>query len=303
MRVSDPPAGPDALSRLGLGTAQLGMDYGLTNRAGRTSQEEAARILETAVQAGMAIIDTAAAYGSSEQALGKALAAKHPFRIVTKTLPGVAGGQAAAAREGFRRSLQRLGQRRVDALLVHRPADLLAPGGDELYRYLLQQRQRGAARSIGISAYSLQEVEEVLERYPIDLVQLPLSLFDQRPISNGLLQSLKSRSIEVHVRSVFLQGLLLADPQELPSHFDSLRPQLRSLGRACRRGGLSPLQASLGFVLDRAEVDCAIVGVCSRDQLLEIIQALRSPVPRLPDPQEWALHDEAILNPSKWPRR
>jgi aryl-alcohol dehydrogenase-like predicted oxidoreductase len=127
---------------------------------------------------------------------------------------------------------------------------------------------------------------------------LPVNLFDQRLIRSGHLSELKKRGIEIHARSVFLQGLLLMPLEDIPENISSARPLVARLRRETARAGISPLQAALGFVKSREEIDCILVGVDDRRQLLENITAFTAGA-SLPF-EEYATTDERILNPSQW---
>jgi aryl-alcohol dehydrogenase-like predicted oxidoreductase len=150
--------------------------------------------------------------------------------------------------------------------------------------------------------YTAQDLDALLERHPLRLVQVPLNAFDQRLARSGHLANLEAEGIEVHVRSVFLQGLLLMEPERLGGpHFDRARGALAAFQTAARAAGQSPLQAAVSYVMSVPEVDVAVVGVTHETQFAEVLSAA---TPTLP--QDWyapfALEDEQILNPSLWPR-
>ena len=239
--------------KIGVGTVQFGLDYGISNASGRTPVAEARRILDLADRKGIRVLDTAALYGQSEEVLGQNLPEGHTFAIVTKTPkfdPSRGAHEEAERLEAvFRQSLRRLRQPCIDGLLIHRATDLLTNGGKQLFDSMVSLRERGLVRKIGASVYSAVEIEELLSRYRLDLMQVPVSILDQRLIQGGHLSSLKKAGVEVHARSVFLQGLLLMQPDSLPAHFAGVRGLLRGYFAAIARQGLTPLQAALGFVL------------------------------------------------------
>ena len=292
--------------RIGLGTAQFGLDYGISNQSGQVAAAEARRILALAETAGVRLIDTAAAYGDAEARLGRWLAKDHPFSIVTKLSRPASDANASPTADwvpaAFQRSLRRLRTAHVYGLLAHSPAGLLAPGGAELWRAMQTLRDAGAVDRIGASVYTSGEIDALLERYPLELVQVPLNVLDQRLVRGGQLARLKAAGIEVHARSVFLQGLLLMDPAgRCDRHFDPARGALGAFQAAARAAGRSPLQAAVAYVLSVDEVDAAIFGVTDATQFAEILSAAAPTLPR-----DWfapfALDDERILDPSHWPR-
>jgi aryl-alcohol dehydrogenase-like predicted oxidoreductase len=292
-----------AQPKLGLGTAQFGFDYGVSNAAGKTVPAEVRRILALADAQGIGTLDTAPGYGDSETVLGECIEATQRFDIVTKT-PAfdatVIGPDHAAELIGaFERSLATLRRPAVYGLLIHSATDLLRPGGELLIEAMTGLKARGLVRKIGVSVYNAKQIDAILERYVVDLVQAPVSLLDQRLLASGHLAALGKSGVEVHVRSVFLQGLLLMAPSELPAYFASVKGHLAAYREFLRGAGLSPVHAALGFALSRPEIDRVIVGVNSLQQLQEIAStpSLRAEAPEL---RRFALDDPAIVDPSLW---
>lgn len=289
--------------KLGLGTAQFGLDYGITNAAGKTPAAEVARILEEAHARGVRMLDTASLYGDSEAALGKSMPAGHAFRIVTKT-PKFASGfgpaEARALEESFAASLKALGVTRVYGLLAHQADDLLSPGGERFLDALRALKDRGLVSKIGASVYSGSQIGGLLARGGIDLVQLPFNVLDQRPLREGHLKRLKEAGVEIHSRSVFLQGLLLMDPAAMPAYFGPLRATLEGFRATAAAHGLSPLQAALAFVAGRPEIDHFVVGVCDLAQFREILAAAQALPREAPDLSAFRCDEERFVNPSLW---
>jgi aryl-alcohol dehydrogenase-like predicted oxidoreductase len=290
--------------KIGLGTAQFGMDYGITNREGRTSLTEARRILSWAKDLGVEVLDTAPAYGCSEEVIGEVLPDRSHYRIVTKTPvwePHVAHDRGVELVEAaLLRSLRRLRQERVYGLLAHHAAQLLSDEADEIYARMLELKQRGLVEKIGVSVYSTEEIEGVLKHHEVDIVQLPVNVLDQRFIERGQLESLKRRGIEVHARSVFLQGVLLADISELPIFLSPLLEKMRSYHDALERKGLTPLQGAISFIKNIPEIDIMILGVVNVRQLVQVVEAYQSSVSL--EYGAFSCTDTALLNPMNWPR-
>lgn len=278
------------LEKLGLGTVQFGQAYGISNRRGQVAAEDVARILSLAAESGIRLLDTAANYGEAEAVLGRR--DTRPFRIVTKTIGVRHGVEAVIARA--RQSAAAL---KADTLLVHAASDLAGPDGDALWRALLGLRDDGTFRKIGLSVYVADNPESLAKRYRPDVIQLPFSMLDQRLLADGTLAALNDLGVEIHARSLFLQGLLFLD--ELPEKLRYAAPQLARVKAKIREAGASPLAAALGFVLARPEIAFGLVGVTSTDELQDIIAAARAPLPDL-DWASFALADENLLTPSLW---
>jgi aryl-alcohol dehydrogenase-like predicted oxidoreductase len=282
-------------SRLGLGTVQFGQAYGISNTRGRVSPAEVAGILAAAASAGIRTLDTAAGYGEAEAVLGALADAARPFRLVTKTVGLKDGLDRVIARA--RRSVEVLRRHPVDLLLVHAAGDLAGASGDALWRRLLDLRDEGLFRGIGISAYVADDPLALARRFRPAAMQVPLSLLDQRLAQNGALAAIRTLGVEIHVRSVFLQGLLFLDRP--PPKLAHAAPNLAAMKRRIADAGSTPLAAALAFALGRPEVDVAIVGVTALEELKEILAAAALPTPVL-DWSACALDDEVVLTPSRW---
>lgn len=287
-------------ARIGLGSVQWGVEYGVANLYGLTPRSEVTRILAAGRDVGIHVIDTAALYGEAEQVLGEQDLTN--LRVVTKTPRYASAPITAAEAEDLKatlaRSLTRLRLPSVYGLLAHHADDLLAPGGDWLIDAMHSLRAAGKVVRIGVSVYAGAQIEAVLERFTPDLVQLPLSVFDQRLIKDGSLKRLSSLGVEIHVRSAFLQGLLLMNPDSVPAYFDPWREHLRAWHTTCAAQNVLPQHAALAFVCDRPEIDCCLIGVQSRAQLNQSLEGLDAVVAF--DAARFACSDQALVNPVNW---
>ena len=288
--------------KLGLGTAQFGMDYGISRPGGKTDPDEVRRVLDVAAQNHIRIVDTAALYGTSEEVLGHALPANHGFSIVTKT-PVFSGTEITAdsarlVELSLRRSLTNMRLRAVYGLLIHHADDALAKGGNLLLEKMQELKRRGQTQKIGVSVYRAEQIDRVLDRFSIDIIQIPLNVFDQRLLRSGHLMKLKQAGIEIHARSVFLQGLLLMEPSSLPSYFDSIKAHLARYHEYLKNEGLTPVQGAIGFVAGLDAVDIVLCGVNNHLQLEEICSQWKPcDAGRF---SEFAVSNEGIVDPSRW---
>ncbi|HEX4637801.1 MAG TPA: aldo/keto reductase [Rhizomicrobium sp.] len=282
---------PKAAARLGLGTVQFGQAYGISNQHGQVPLEEARAIVARAGSAGIGLIDTAANYGEAEKILSQM--DTPGFRVVTKTIGAAQGIDAVLTRA--RRSVENLG--RVDLLLVHAAADLKGPEGPALWRALQDLKAKGEVGGIGISAYVADNPAELAEQFRPDAMQVPFSLLDQRLLRDGSLRRLKELGVEIHARSLFLQGLLFMETP--PEKLAAAAPLLAGVRARIANTGMTPLVAALGFVLSRPEVDVAVVGVTSTRQLEGILAGVTMPPPEI-DWAAFALDDARVLTPSLW---
>lgn len=287
-------------ARIGLGTVQWGMDYGVANNKCRAPIDEVGRIITAGRALGIRVIDTAALYGEAEAVLGKQDLTE--LRVVTKT-PRYARAHITAAdaedlKATLARSLAHLRLSSVYGLLAHHAEDLLAPGGEWLIDAMQSLRQAGKVKRIGVSVYDRAQIEAVLERFTPDLVQLPLNVFDQRLINDGSLRRLSSLGIEIHARSAFLQGLLLMHPDSAPTYFEPWRERLRAWHNGCAEANIPPHHAALAFVCDQPEIACCLIGVQNLSQFNQALEGLDAAATT--DAARFACNDLALVNPVNW---
>ncbi len=278
------------LEKLGLGTVQFGQAYGVSNRRGQVPQAEADAILKRAAAAGVRLLDTAVNYGEAESVMARLDIS--PFRIVTKTIGLKHGLEAVVARA--RQSAAAL---KADTLLVHAASDLHGEEGEALWTALKRLRDDGVFRKIGVSVYAADDPAHLAARFRPDVMQLPFSLLDQRLLTDGTLGRLNNLGVEIHARSLFLQGLLFMET--LPEKLRHATPHLVRVRTMLKDAGTTPLAAALGLVLSRLEIAFGLVGVTALAELDEIIAAAQIPLPDLDWPS-FALDDELVLTPSLW---
>ncbi len=207
-------------NRLALGTVQFGLPYGIANQTGQISRDEAAAILNHAWAMGLDTLDTAIAYGGSEARLGE-IGVKQ-WRVISKlpAVPESVTDVAAWVENSVNGSLERLNIPMLRGLLLHCSRQLLGVRGDTLYRALAAIKDEGKVEKIGVSIYGPEELDALWPHYQFDLVQAPFNVIDRRLATSGWLKRLHQAGIEVHVRSVFLQGLLLMDTANRPVSFN-----------------------------------------------------------------------------------
>ncbi len=293
------------IKKMAIGTAQFGLDYGISNTGGKMPFPEAMRVLAEAEAFGIRLLDTAAAYGDSEEVLGCCMKdGVNPFDIVTKISIGkrenIGNEDITAILDViFNRSMAKLGKNRIYGLLAHSPDDLTGPQGEVFWAWMENQKGCGRVEKTGASVYYPREAFEIMNKYPVDILQIPLSVFDQRMIVSGVIKEAKSRGIEIHCRSVFLQGLYFMDPRITGDHFEPVRPFLEEFSSAVSRSGYTMQEVLLGFALSVEGVDNVIVGVENSRQLVQIIEAAGLTVEGF-DWARWQLDDERFVVPSNW---
>jgi len=290
------------LERFGLGTAQFGMHYGRFNRHGMPSQGDVREILEKAAQLGISCIDTAHAYGESEAVLGRCSATLKQYSIITKT-PQFLGAEirdedVRFLREAFERSLCLMKQTSVHGLLIHHAPNLLQKNGEFLYREMVRIKEEGLVSRIGVSAYSGDIVEQIIERFPLDFVQLPINVLDRRLTESGSLYRIYESGTKIHARSVFLQGLILASPDSLVKRFHPVRDKLKAFHEAAKLAGVSVAHAAIHYLVGIPEIEKIIVGIDSMSQLENIFSGFPEKIEMNFD--KFNVDNVDILNPTFW---
>ena len=202
------------MNKLALGTAQFGLDYGVTNSEGKVQVEEVELILGCAKENSINTLDTAASYGNSEEVLGSI--GISDFQIITKTIPLKNGVDEVI--KHFQQSLTFLNKSSVNGLLIHNINEIEHKNFNTLFKELTELKRQGLVNKIGFSTYTPEQVDFLLKNFDFDLIQVPFNIFDNRLIQGGQLQALNNKGMEVHARSVFLQGVLL-DFNNLSNYF------------------------------------------------------------------------------------
>jgi aryl-alcohol dehydrogenase-like predicted oxidoreductase len=282
--------------RLVLGTAQFGLDYGVSNSGGRTPLAEVESILEFAAANNVDTLDTAAAYGDAEDVLARAGAQDRGFRIISKTARLTAGVDAVIGRALL--SVKKLG-RPLDALMVHSAGDLALPDGDRLWDALLRLESDGAIARVGVSFYARDPILDIVEKYRPELAQLPASIVDQRLVCDGTIAELARRGVEIHVRSALHQGLIFVDLGKLPAKLQCKRDAIGVMQGRLASAGLPALDLALSYLGRIADIHAVVVGVTRRAELEAIVTASRSAWPNV-DVGEFAIDDPLILDPTAW---
>jgi len=284
------------MNRIVLGGAQLGLPYGILNGGETLSREEVARILDTAVDRGIDSIDTAIAYGQSESIIGET--SQNRFNIISKLppLPVDISNVSAWVHSQVHGSLSRLKCTSLDALLLHRPQDLTGAQGAELYAAIGSLMAEKMIRRFGVSIYSPDDLEGIIGTFDIHVVQAPLNVFDRRIL--GVTDHLSSLNIEVHVRSVFLQGVLIASPQDRPERFVPWSEHFAQFDDWVRSSGVSAMACCLGFALQQQGIAKLVVGTTSAKSLDEIMNSIPHSVLEVPTHLQSSV--EQLIDPRFW---
>ena len=286
-----------ALEKLALGTAQFGLEYGITNSRGRVPFEEIEEILDLCRREGIDTIDTASAYGDSEQLLGFYMAkGGGGFKIITKY--SVDGGASPA--EAISGSLAKLRLANIYGFLIHNLDSFKR--NPAIWDEILKQKMSGATVKVGFSLYDPTDVDFLLERgVNFDLVQIPYSILDQRFAST--FQKLLEHGVEIHVRSIFLQGLLLLQPDALRDPFTRLGEKIKALRDLAKRLAVPVNYLCIAFAASDEHISRVVIGVdgftswAKNVQVMKEYEGIDLEIDKLLELRE---DDQDLIIPTRW---
>jgi len=288
------------MSKLGLGTAQFGLDYGISSARGSVNLNEVKKILNYAQSKNLGFLDTSPSYGDAEKVLG--INNILSFEVITKTrhfdAPKINKHDSIILNNDLDISLHNLKQKSVYGLLIHNADDLLKSGAENLYRKLVELKVNGKIKKLGVSIYDYNQLISITNFFDIDLVQLPLNIIDRRLTDSGLLKKLLDNDIEIHARSIFLQGLLLMQEKDRPKKFNKWKNLWNLWHEWLNDNQISALEATIRYATSLEDISRVIVGVDSAEQLKEIVTASNGDLPQIP--HELIVDDPQLLNPTSW---
>lgn len=284
-------------NKIALGTAQFGLDYGINNRRGRIPKSEIFKILSKAYNSGVDTLDTASAYGKSEEAIGEfILKQKKRFKIISK----LSGSNNKDIREGIRTSLNKINMKMFYGYLIHHFQDYKKT--PDIWNNIKELKAEGKINKIGFSLYFPDELEYLFKKnVRIDIVQVPYSMFDRR--FEGCFKKLKEYGTEIHVRSVFLQGLVFRKPRQLDGYFSKIKGKIIKLNDLSKETGIPISAICFNFVSLNKYIDKIIVGVDHINNFIEILSlskysdSIENLYDRLSAFRE---NDEKIILPFNW---
>lgn len=304
----------EKFSRLTLGTAQLGMNYGIANVNGKPKKNTAYSILNYSWKNGINTYDTAPVYGNSEKIIGnffseKSKNEKKNLNIISK-YPGILEEKVISwknlytqIKDRIIRSLNNLKIKTLPIYLLHRFDDLFINNGI-IIECLKKIKNEGLINHIGVSVYHPTEVKYSLRLEEIEVIEVPINIFDQRLINLGLLDKLRKNNYTIFGRSIFLQGLFFLDPEKIPRYLKIARKPLMQLRNISKEYNIDIAELALLFVRDLPQITSIIVGTENLQQLKENIEIsksspLKSSI-RKKILKEFSNLPEKLLNPSKW---
>ena len=290
------------LNKLAIGTVQFGVKYGINEK--KIPAKDIKKILTSLNSISSKIIDTSPLYGISEKILGNYSPKKNNFQYVTKipkiNSKKILDKQIFEIKQIFFNSLKNLKKKNIYGLLIHSTNDIFKPGGDKLIDLLISLKSNKLVKKIGISVYSKKEISYSLKKFTPDIIQLPLNLVDQRMIKNKYLYKLKRKKIEIHARSLFLQGILTSKKIFFPFKNKMAKKKIIEIKENILKQNISFVNACIYFGLQQKEIDKLIIGFSSYEDFIEVIRSFNNSYKKFTWSKKFQINNEKILNPSNW---
>ena len=303
------------ISKVTLGTVQMGMDYGIANKTGMPGEKESFGILKAAIDGGINSFDTAELYGDSEAILGKYFTSNEgidrqpvittKFRITLCEYESTRNIEKQIY-EHVEKSLQRLKIKKIPVYMLHISKDMIDMTlyGKIISTTLEKLKKEGVIEKAGISAYTSGEVDEMLKEDVYETIQIPMNIMDHRLINSGSLKKLKAANIIVFARSVFLQGLFFLRPEELAGNLKGTEKLIRQVNLLAENEGISVAQLALLYIRDMEGITSLVLGAETQEQVRENIKLMDAPSikenTRNKIREVFAGVPEEILNPRLW---
>ena len=286
--------------KLAIGGAQFGLDYGLSKKGKRIKLDELIKILDFCLKEDVNIIDTAMTYGDSEKQLG--LAGVKDFKIITK-LPAKINWENIDINSYIfsliEKSIKNLNVTKIYGLLLHQPMDLMSKNGDVIYKCLEDLKSQEIISKVGISIYDPDELETLIYNFDFDIVQAPYNLIDRRIEDTQWIIKLEKKKVQLHTRSVFLQGLLLMNKNNRPKYFKKWSNLFDNIDNYLIENNLSSLEHCLNAVIHNKSIERLIVGVENLKQIKSIVAVLKNNNMTKIN-KDFFIYVVKLINPSKW---
>ena len=281
-----------------IGTAQFGLNYGIANSLGKMKTNEIKKIIKYAKTNHIKNIDTAHAYGDSEQRLGN-VGIKN-FNVIVK-LPATNPTQPYDqwVKKSIHSSFKKLKINKADTVLVHNAKFLLNPKmGKKIYEELKKFKNKNIIKNIGVSIYSISDLKNIIKKFPMDVMLISLNIFDQRILNKKIINTLKRKNIKIYTRSTFLQGLLLMPKNKLPAKFNRWEKKFDMWFKELKNKKVSAYDACLDFVLKNKDIDKILIGIDDFKQFKEIFKD--KPKININYKKFNSNKINKLINPAKW---
>tara|TARA_B110000008_G_C16937582_1_gene551200 strand:- start:130 stop:1008 length:879 start_codon:yes stop_codon:yes gene_type:complete len=285
--------------KISIGTAQLGLNYGIGNKNGKIPVESFQKIIDLAKQHEISSLDTAMAYGNAEVLLGEI--GVQGFNTTTKlsSIPLGDKNIDTWVQDKIETSLANLKQDKLYSVLLHDPTQLTNSKGIQIMKALERAKNKNLMQKIGVSIQNPDDLKNITQNFNIDIIQAPFNILDRRLDQTGWIDKLHNLHIEIHARSIFLQGLLLMSALDIPENFHKWNYLFNKFHRWLEAQKITPYEACLNFALSYKKISKLVIGVDSINQFKILISTLSKlkTITKFPDISSKELN---LIDPTRW---
>lgn len=282
--------------KLCIGTAQFGTKYGISNKSGKIKKKELDKLFFILKKKKIKFLDTSLNYRNCEKILNKLDLEK--IEVISKIpkIPKRCPNINKWIENKVTSSLKRINKKSFYAILLHNPNDMLTNKANMIYKSLLNLKKNKKIKKIGISIYDFENSIRILKRFNFDILQCPYNVIDRRLDNIRYMNFFKRKKIEIHVRSVFLQGLLLM--KKRPSKFDKWAKLFEIWDKMNKHNTLQSALNAVNFVLKNENINKIILGFENSNQLKSILQNYQNKKTNYP--KNISSKDLNLINPNNW---
>ncbi len=286
--------------KLIIGTAGLQKDYGINKSVG-LSKKKVSELVDFLNLKNFHSIDTAVSYKGVEKKLGGSNLKKFFIYSKIPKLPKKCCNINEWLSNVVNDSLKNLDIKSYEAVLVHNTKDLLnKKRGVEVYKFLYNLKMKGFTKKIGLSVYNFSDLFKIIAKFKFDIVQLPFNIFDRRLLFKDYIKRIKNKKMEIHVRSIFLQGLLLKEYKKIPKYFKN-RKLFYEWENWCHKNNISKIQCCVNFISNQKYIDKIVVGPNSIEEILDIKKHFKKITNNFP--KKIFSNDINLIDPRRWKQK
>ncbi len=275
-----------------IGTANFGFPYGISKSKIKVKKKEIFKILNFAKSQGINTLDTAINYGQSEKILGEYGLKK--WRVITK-LPTLKNNDNIE--KLIKKSLNKLKINQIDTLLFHDTKQIIGKNGRKIFNNILKIKKKGLIKKIGFSVYTPNQVKKIAKNFNFQVLQCPYNIIDRRMDNSGIFKTLKKKKVEIHVRSIFLKGLLLLKKNKIPKRFYKWKNLFKNYHDFATENKITAQEICINFALSNNSINKLVIGLNNKNQLKELISIKKI---KINYPTKIQTTDTKLINPSNW---
>ena len=284
-------------NKICIGSANFGLNYGYKKK--RLSKKDAKKIINYSYKMGINYIDTAINYGDTHKILGEFNLKK--FNVITKlpTPPKNIKSIKKWCISNVMQAKKTLRIKCIYGLLIHDTKILQnTNNANEIFEALNFLKSKKIIHKVGLSIYDPKELDNYFDKYNFKIIQFPFSIFDRRILNSGWLKRLSKKKIELHARSIFLQGLLLIESKKIPKKFKKWIKYFTKLDLFVKKKNISKKIACVSFVRKFSKIDKFVIGVNDINQIKDNLALFIDKAVKIPTHLE--VKSQKLINPKMW---